>query len=193
MVVVGIIGLLSSIVMVSLSGARMKSRDARRVADIKTIQLALSQYYADRGFYPVNIYAASDYQSSILDPRNGLKGAYLPVVPTDPSYTSGSNCNNSGATNDACYMYIAFSYTSGACNTTNQPVRYHLSALLEDTGNTTLTQDVDAANTATNVCSSSGGGTSDFHGLSAGASNRCSATAGTAQPNGTEKCYDATP
>ncbi len=194
LVVIAIIGILATIVMVALGGAKGKSRDARRVADLKTIQLALANYYSDRGFYPTNIYAASDYQASILDPRNGLKGAYLSVVPTDPSYSTGSLCSNSTAVNEACYMYIAFAQTTGACNTTNQPIRYHLGALVEDTSNAQLLSDVDAANVTTNVCTS-GGGSTDFHGTSVGASNRCNATAGVAQgqANPTEKCYDVTP
>ena len=43
LVVIAIIGILASIVMVSLSGARAKGRDARRQSDIKNIQLALAR------------------------------------------------------------------------------------------------------------------------------------------------------
>ena len=47
LVVIAIIGILASIVMVGLGGAKQKSRDSKRVADIKNIQLALSLYYND--------------------------------------------------------------------------------------------------------------------------------------------------
>ncbi|HUD02706.1 MAG TPA: prepilin-type N-terminal cleavage/methylation domain-containing protein, partial [Candidatus Paceibacterota bacterium] len=52
MVVIAIIGILASIIMVSLSSAQSKGRDAKRVADIRTIQLALEEYYNDNGNYP---------------------------------------------------------------------------------------------------------------------------------------------
>src|SRR3990167_4452603 len=45
LVVIAIIGILSSIVLASLNSARQKGRDARRVSDIKQLQLALELYY----------------------------------------------------------------------------------------------------------------------------------------------------
>ena len=41
LVVISIIGLLSTISVVSLNGARIKSRDAKRVSDIKQIKTGL--------------------------------------------------------------------------------------------------------------------------------------------------------
>lgn len=52
LVVIAIIALLSSVVLASLSSARVKSRDARRIADLKQIQLALEMFYDDKGEYP---------------------------------------------------------------------------------------------------------------------------------------------
>ena len=52
LVVVSIISLLSSIVFASVNSARAKGRDAKRLADIKTIETALQLYYDDRGDYP---------------------------------------------------------------------------------------------------------------------------------------------
>ncbi|PIZ56329.1 MAG: prepilin-type cleavage/methylation domain-containing protein, partial [Candidatus Tagabacteria bacterium CG_4_10_14_0_2_um_filter_40_13] len=45
LVVIAIIGILASVVLASLNSARKKSRDARRVADIKQIQLALEMFF----------------------------------------------------------------------------------------------------------------------------------------------------
>jgi prepilin-type N-terminal cleavage/methylation domain-containing protein len=52
LVVIAIIGLLSTLAVVALNSARMKSRDARRVSDIKQIQTAMELYYNDIGAYP---------------------------------------------------------------------------------------------------------------------------------------------
>lgn len=52
LVVIAIIGLLSSIVLVSLQGARAKARDARRLHDMRQIVTALELYYAEHGKYP---------------------------------------------------------------------------------------------------------------------------------------------
>ncbi|MBA3047045.1 prepilin-type N-terminal cleavage/methylation domain-containing protein [Patescibacteria group bacterium] len=52
LVVIAIIGLLSTLAVVALNNARQKSRDARRVADIKQVQTALEMYYNDRNGYP---------------------------------------------------------------------------------------------------------------------------------------------
>lgn len=51
LVVIAIIGLLSTLAVVALNSARQKSRDAKRVADIKQIQTALELYFADQNGY----------------------------------------------------------------------------------------------------------------------------------------------
>lgn len=55
LVVIAIIGILSSVVLASLNSARRKGRDARRIADLKQIQLALELSYDKNGFYPAAI------------------------------------------------------------------------------------------------------------------------------------------
>lgn len=70
LVVIAIIGILSSIVLASLNTARQKSRDARRVADIKQLQLAMQLYYD----------ASSTYPTALSE----LVPTYIATVPTDP-------------------------------------------------------------------------------------------------------------
>jgi len=53
MTVVAIIGLLSTIVSVSASKSRVKTRDTKRKADLATLQIALELYYDSHGTYKV--------------------------------------------------------------------------------------------------------------------------------------------
>lgn len=73
LVVIAIIGILSSVVLASLNSARKKGRDARRIADLKQIQLALELYYDS---YPLIGYPAA---------LSSLAPNYISVVPADPS------------------------------------------------------------------------------------------------------------
>jgi len=52
LVVIALIGLLATIALFSVDITKSKSRDARRVADIKSIQEGLSMYYNEYSFYP---------------------------------------------------------------------------------------------------------------------------------------------
>jgi len=52
LVVIAIIGVLASVVLVSLNSARTKARDVRRIADFKQVQLALELFYDSQGRYP---------------------------------------------------------------------------------------------------------------------------------------------
>ena len=52
LVVVAIIGLLSSVILVSLGNARLKSRDARRLEDIQQAKSGLELYFTTGAGYP---------------------------------------------------------------------------------------------------------------------------------------------
>ena len=76
LVVIAVIGLLASIVLVSLGGARKKARDARRQADIRQISTAMEMAYSDDEAYPAKA-------TFPFDNVNLVK--YLPASPKDPS------------------------------------------------------------------------------------------------------------
>ncbi|MBU2220023.1 prepilin-type N-terminal cleavage/methylation domain-containing protein, partial [Patescibacteria group bacterium] len=59
LVVIAIIGILATIVMVSLNTARAKARDARRISDVRQIQLALQMHYDSVGSYPAALNSAT--------------------------------------------------------------------------------------------------------------------------------------
>jgi prepilin-type N-terminal cleavage/methylation domain-containing protein len=72
LVVIAIIGLLSSVILASLNGARQKGRDARRLSDLKQLQVALELYYSSQ--------SAPAYPAAL----SSLAPTYIPAVPTDP-------------------------------------------------------------------------------------------------------------
>ncbi len=59
LVVIAIIGLLSSVVLVSMQGVRARARDAKRKQDIKQMMTALELYYANYEEYPASGGASS--------------------------------------------------------------------------------------------------------------------------------------
>lgn len=52
LVVIAIIGILGSIILTSLAGARSKARDSARVSQLDELQKAYELYYAGHGCYP---------------------------------------------------------------------------------------------------------------------------------------------
>lgn len=90
LVVIAIIGLLSTLAVVSLGNARAKSRDTKRVADIKQIQTALELYFADQNGYPAGtaLVLGGAETSDTLSSTNGFAGAaagttYMGQVPAN--------------------------------------------------------------------------------------------------------------
>lgn len=109
LVVIAIIGLLSTLAVVALNNARQKSRDARRVSDIKQIQTALELYYNDEGGYPATVDVVAE--SAILGPTSGV--TYMNAVPSNPSPQTDGSCAGGNYT----YMQTdaGASYTLAYC------------------------------------------------------------------------------
>lgn len=90
LVVIAIIGLLASIVLASLNSARKKSRDARREADLKSVQNALELWANDNGGrYPATAADCSVAGGCLMSTLFGtaatqLGTAYMPTAPVDP-------------------------------------------------------------------------------------------------------------
>jgi prepilin-type N-terminal cleavage/methylation domain-containing protein len=89
LVVIAIIGILASIVLVSLGGAREKARNAKRESDIRQISLAMEMAYDDSQAYPT---IEAPEEGGRIDSVNTTSD-YLNPWPTDPGGGSGS-CND---------------------------------------------------------------------------------------------------
>lgn len=85
LVVIAIIGLLSTLAVVALNNARQKSRDARRVSDIKQIQTALELNYNDANSYPASLTFGT---GSIVFGNT----TYMSIVPKNPTPLNDGNC-----------------------------------------------------------------------------------------------------
>lgn len=119
LVVIAIIGMLASTVLVSLGTARSKGRDAKRIADIKNIELAI-QLYADsyKGAVPPSI---SDLVTANL----------LAQEPKDPNTGSSYKYYSYKKVDNQKYKIIK---KDGAQDSVDKEkcLKYHLGAELEN-------------------------------------------------------------
>jgi prepilin-type N-terminal cleavage/methylation domain-containing protein len=112
LVVIAIIGLLASVVLVSLNATRVKARDVKRIADTAQLQKALDLYYDQNNVYPdgfVNNVPCGGWNVSSVDPFiPALKTAgIMSTVAVDPLNT-GTGCGT--------YTYRYYRYPAGSYN-----------------------------------------------------------------------------
>lgn len=86
LVVIAIIGVLASIILVSLTSARVKARDAKRVADMQSFQVAIEASNNATGAYPNTSSWVGSYSGSSWVP--GLTPTYFVSEPIDPVNTA---------------------------------------------------------------------------------------------------------
>jgi prepilin-type N-terminal cleavage/methylation domain-containing protein len=105
LVVIAVIGMLSSIVLVSLGGARKKARDAKRMSELRNLQTAILIYYEKYGRMPINRtprYGYCDSQPNFL--QELVDDGLIAANPKDPLSPARQYCyydyglgNNIGA------------------------------------------------------------------------------------------------
>ncbi|WKZ24398.1 MAG: prepilin-type N-terminal cleavage/methylation domain-containing protein [Patescibacteria group bacterium] len=113
LVVIAIIGVLSTLVIVSLGDSRAKARDSKRLNDLKAMANALELYYANNNSYP---------QAANFSPGQPLEAGgivYMSKVPNNPTPHTDGNCP------DSDYLYSQAqsgqSYVIGFCLGSDTP------------------------------------------------------------------------
>ena len=163
LVVIAIIGILAGIIIPNLTSARQSARDARRISDIKNIQLNLALYYNDNLHYPKNLSELT-------------LGGYAYSLPTDPSTNSS-------------YFYTAYRSDGGTnCVNANASLisTYHFGAAMEIQDGSWKNDDADwvYANPPYGRCVGT-----DYLTNFNGRSNKCANTSDA----GYDNCYDVVP
>jgi prepilin-type N-terminal cleavage/methylation domain-containing protein len=118
LVVIAIIGLLASIIFVSLTSARAKARDARRVATLHQLQNALELYYANTGSYPLATFGCiptwqcwdgttGNFPSSGAGPLMPSNYIDLTKIRDPKQNDNGDACGKPGGTGSYLYTYYS--------------------------------------------------------------------------------------
>lgn len=94
LVVIAIIGILSTLVIVSLGDSRARARDSKRINDIRAVGTALELYHANHGSYPNTITSGQ--------PLENDGTVYLSKVPSNPTPRNDGSCPNK----DYQYSYV---------------------------------------------------------------------------------------
>lgn len=116
LVVIAIIGILASIVLVSMGNARQKARDARRQADMRQIVSAQELVYGDDAGY----YEHAGPWPTVIQNDDASPTVFMPNVPRDPR-------------DSAPYQYVWVNNTDAQPGNTAQSFCAY--ARLEDSGN----------------------------------------------------------
>jgi general secretion pathway protein G len=84
--VILVIGILSTLIFMSLKGVQSNARDARRVNDVKQMQNALELFFASEDRYPTQ--GEFILNTSLKSPNTTR--VYMPKLPKDPMITESS-------------------------------------------------------------------------------------------------------
>lgn len=121
LVVIAIIGLLSTLSVIALNSARAKARDAKRISDVKQMQVALEMYYNDFNDYPPSLPV-----STTIGIGSSTTGVFLRTIPTPPEPYDGLVCNADATP----YLKASYNYIKTGGGVTGTTASYTISFCL---------------------------------------------------------------
>jgi len=103
LVVIAIIGLLASVVLLALNGAREKAREAKRLADVRQLASAMELFFNDYNSYPTVGFSATQTTLTTANATTALLApnyiGLMPAAPTPPH----APCPAGAGSNDYAY------------------------------------------------------------------------------------------
>jgi len=121
LIVIAIIGVLASIVLVSMGGARSKARDAVRQSDARQIGSAMELYYSDGDVYLISATvptAISTYMTTFpKDPKSKLGYGWIDNSGDGQKYCVYMTMENKGTCTTTRYYTSSYKGTAEVCDT----------------------------------------------------------------------------
>lgn len=105
MVVITIIGILSSVIYANFGDAGAQSRDAKRQADLRNLQTAIELYRLDNGIYPSGCNATSTWSGQIGTTYVCGNGTGQYIASLAPKYIRTLPTDSKNASGDSGYVY----------------------------------------------------------------------------------------
>lgn len=122
LVVMAIIAMLASVILVVLSGVQAKSRDTRRLEDVREIEKALSLYYIDGNRYPLAAtpvtITGSDAISTALINAGAISAVSADPVTPEYDYTYQATTTGSYVITFCLETDSIPNFSQGCANTT---------------------------------------------------------------------------
>ena len=113
LIVISIIALLAGVLFANLDSAQQKAQDAKRIADVKQLEVALRLYYDRNHAYPEETTvegSQSSWEVSFIPNFMEYLDQYVPTrIPKDP-INSGPPTDNFATRPDGSFYYAYFKY-----------------------------------------------------------------------------------
>jgi prepilin-type N-terminal cleavage/methylation domain-containing protein len=105
--VIAIISMLAAMILPNLGKVKIRARTAKAVSELKTIELALMEYYAEHGGLPTNKWGSSGlyklFEEDLLE--TALADAFKTSQQDSQPYTYYDCTNGTGDTADSCIVF----------------------------------------------------------------------------------------